>query len=482
MNLHIKNFGGIKEGTINISKQFYTFVGYNNSGKTYVSHLLWSIFNNNSISQFLETEKFDEYKIETLSSLKINKEIVNSIFTKYATFIKYQILPKTFNVEVDHFILKDLELIFEIDLTNLEQGEISASSGIQFNEQQIQFIELKKEKKSLLIHFKDIDINSLPKNYKISKKEFSNNIKQYRQKVFINSILNSSINGGFNDTIFLPSERKSYTVFYKYFFRIEKERRKEISDFISNQFLMIEKKKKEKLDLKQLKSIVESPYTQPADELLSKMYKLNEERNENKFDKIFLKELENILGGEIITSENEDKSSISFNFKIKKNSHELKMNLSSSSINQLSALYFYFKYWMKETNNFLIIDEPEENLHPKNQISLVELLIKFSNIAQNKVIIATHSPLVTEIINNYLILGQLDDKEKVAKELGLSDTFLNPETTGLYFFNGETIQEYTASTYGTIFIDFKKEQDKINNIGESLGELMYNQIQNRKKK
>jgi hypothetical protein len=79
-------------------------------------------------------------------------------------------------------------------------------------------------------------------------------------------------------------------------------------------------------------------------------------------------------------------------------------------------------------------------------------------------------------------LGQLDDKENVAKELGLSDTFLNPETTGLYFFNGETIQEYTASTYGTIFIDFKKEQDKINNIGESLGELMYNQVQNRKKK
>jgi predicted ATPase len=58
-----------------------------------------------------------------------------------------------------------------------------------------------------------------------------------------------------------------------------------------------------------------------------------------------------------------------------------------------------------------MIDEPEENLHPENQILLVNLLLEFLT-TNNRLLITTHSPLVAEVVNNYLILGQLENKEK----------------------------------------------------------------------
>jgi len=62
-------------------------------------------------------------------------------------------------------------------------------------------------------------------------------------------------------------------------------------------------------------------------------------------------------------------------------------------VNQLSTLYLYFKYWAHQENNFLMIDEPEENLHPKNQIALLNVLLTFAQTNNNKVLMTTHSRL-----------------------------------------------------------------------------------------
>ncbi|OZH52788.1 hypothetical protein AFK68_22080 [Hydrocoleum sp. CS-953] len=54
MKLLVKNFGPIRNNTqtIDLSKKFYVFVGQNNSGKTYISQLLWAIFNRDLINKF----------------------------------------------------------------------------------------------------------------------------------------------------------------------------------------------------------------------------------------------------------------------------------------------------------------------------------------------------------------------------------------------------------------------------------------------
>ena len=43
MKLRVKNLGPIKQGEIDLSKRFFVFVGYNNTGKTYMAQVLWSV-------------------------------------------------------------------------------------------------------------------------------------------------------------------------------------------------------------------------------------------------------------------------------------------------------------------------------------------------------------------------------------------------------------------------------------------------------
>ena len=94
----------------------------------------------------------------------------------------------------------------------------------------------------------------------------------------------------------------------------------------------------------------------------------------------------------------------------------------------------------------------------------------------NRVLITTHSPLVAEIINNYLVLSQLTNKEELVKTLNFVDTNLSPETVGIYYFNGETVTEHKTDKYGTIFTSFKEAQDSVYEIGEYLSEQMFKQL------
>jgi predicted ATPase len=61
MELIIKNLGPIKGNrqSIDLSKKFFIFLGYNNSGKTYVSQLLWTIFNQDKHIEFIKSNFAD---------------------------------------------------------------------------------------------------------------------------------------------------------------------------------------------------------------------------------------------------------------------------------------------------------------------------------------------------------------------------------------------------------------------------------------
>ena len=138
----------------------------------------------------------------------------------------------------------------------------------------------------------------------------------------------------------------------------------------------------------------------------------------------------------------------------------------------------YFKYWVKEKSNFLIIDEPEENLHPKSQLKLLEILLDFANKNDNKLLVVNHTPLFTEALNNYIMLGTLKEKlsteeyDNTVKKLKIKDIPLKKEDVGIYFFNGNEIREYEIGEYGTLFRDFDKEIYKVKSTSEALSSLI----------
>ncbi|WP_455114717.1 AAA family ATPase [Rothia mucilaginosa] len=119
-------------------------------------------------------------------------------------------------------------------------------------------------------------------------------------------------------------------------------------------------------------------------------------------DSYIYREYENILKYFLEISEGEYKysgSSVGY-FLPRGRNKRLTLDEVSSSVRALADLWFYLRYYARQ-GDLLIIDEPELNLHPKNQRLMARLLAMVSR-AGIKVLITTHSEYILKEIN-YLI-------------------------------------------------------------------------------
>lgn len=108
------------------------------------------------------------------------------------------------------------------------------------------------------------------------------------------------------------------------------------------------------------------------------------------------------------------------------------MNESSSCIRALLDVGFYLRCKAKPGELF-IIDEPELNLHPKNQRAFARLVARLVN-AGVKVLMTTHSDYIVKEINTLIMLHQKTEHTRNAqKKYGYDDTeLLNPSCIRLY--------------------------------------------------
>lgn len=498
MKLIVKNFGAIKESVIDLSKRYYFFVGYNNTGKTYLAKLIYEIFSKETLQEFCEQSTSNTSIEENTSTITLSKVLIENLLDEFSLYLKTVVIPKSLKINANsEFILEDLEVKFDFNFEeDVENVALETSVTVGINNpassemNKIDIFSVNKEKKSLDVKLKTLtseDIYSkLPNDFakEITKKgfkEFLNSIKVDVPKRLTQSILTLLVRN--NETpFFLPANRIFILENADELVEQDNKRNAEFAKSISE---LLESKNpniQNKLgDILARKS--ESNHTSQISYLISEISKLRKNkdedfiRNGNGFYNDLIKKLEAIMGGEIVMDKAGSISNWAEKFKLSHNGNNepIQMYLASSSINQLGTLYLYLKYWAKAEQNFLMIDEPEENLHPESQIKLINLLLEFGNL-NNRVLITTHSPLLAEIINNYLVLGQLKNKSKIANDLGLVDVDLTPEDAGIYYFNGEIVTEHKVGSYGTIFSSFKEAQDKIYSTGEYLGELMFKQL------
>ena len=116
-------------------------------------------------------------------------------------------------------------------------------------------------------------------------------------------------------------------------------------------------------------------------------------------------------------------------------------SLVSSSVKELSALIKYLKDEL-EVGDILIIEEPENHLHPKNQRILVKYLVNAVNLGLN-IILTTHSDYILEQFNNFIRLGEVS-KDKLS-QLGYCDEdILNFKDIGVYNFKKQSDYLYIA--------------------------------------
>ena len=111
------------------------------------------------------------------------------------------------------------------------------------------------------------------------------------------------------------------------------------------------------------------------------------------------------------------------------------MNEASSCIRALLDVGFYLRCVARPGDLFMI-DEPELNLHPKNQRALARLVVRLVN-AGIKVFITTHSDYLVKELNNLIMLYQRSaHTRQVQQQHGYDDAeLLAPQCVRLYMTN-----------------------------------------------
>lgn len=116
----------------------------------------------------------------------------------------------------------------------------------------------------------------------------------------------------------------------------------------------------------------------------------------------------------------------------------LEMPIVSSMVKELSPLVLYLRY-IAEPGDWLIIDEPEMNLHPEAQARLIEFLSILSQ-SDLQILFTTHSPYVIDHLVNLMKAATLGDNKSVESKFYLQRTeaFIPKSKVSIYLFDGLT--------------------------------------------
>lgn len=218
-------------------------------------------------------------------------------------------------------------------------------------------------------------------------------------------------------------------------------------------------------DINLLKNI--SRYSEPVNEYIIRLNKLEEYENkeETEIYKNLVKNIniQNIIEGEIIIKSNQ------IIYK-SENDLELNMGLVSSTVKTLAGFFLYLKY-QAQKGDIVFIDEIELNLHPKNQRKVMRL-INYLSKQGLKFVISTHSPIITQEINNMIMFEKCKNKidDEIIEEYSIDreNYGLRQEDVNVYFLNNKTIEMAEFGEDGIITDTFNEVLGEIDNLYQEL--------------
>lgn len=483
MKISVKNLGPIKNGTVNLDERFTVFVGYNNSGKTYMANVIWSFYHHYLTTNFsFENEKtLKKIAINNYQGdIEINYNKSKSELEKFTHILPQEIINDFFT-NSEHPSFKNFKL--KLSLGDLGHKKLNIIWGVVENRTNDIFIHQSEDKTlfDILIAKKaNENYYTLQRQEHLTPFNRLNNLHDAYGYVYgdendnfdllsIVDIFHHELLTRRYTPYFLPANRIFYPSFYKYVYQAKKEE----NDILEESFRRGDNMHKN------LWEIVKKPYHRNTDELLDNLFNLKSDSNPNSEYQDLLIKLETIVGGKFILKNAEGIGLTEIILRLN-NGKEIDMNFASSSNNQLAVLYLYLKYFCNRKDNLLIIDEPEENLHPNHQAALAKLLVQFANRNNNKVIVTTHSSFFTDCINNYIRLAHLRNDgvelpDDIRKDMlsGMEDYSLKGEDFGVYFFDGERIKQYKTQKYGVYFEDFTKAEIKMKDMTDRLNGIIY---------
>ncbi|TLD83997.1 hypothetical protein LS70_004100 [Helicobacter sp. MIT 11-5569] len=394
MKVHIKNIGMLDEAEFEVG-DLTLICGENNTGKTYATYSLYGYLDfMRSIREnmFLRARRnlFDDN--EFLENMGESQQEIKITYEKILEKLKKHMQEKT-------------KLYSNRVLLQIMAGKEEDFSNVEFN---TEFnISLKDVKEAIKKYLED---GSLNRRYK----------RRVQHTIYDNGLSFSGLNKrGFVDYAETFFDAMLHIIFMKNFI-LSVERTgasifQEELDFIKIARLETVQKmlKEEDISLFEINRTLDKKkqlYPKPVRDNIAFIRDIKQiSKQESVFkkykdnNKVIFEILGKIIGGRYKATD----AGILFQPKGSKKAYNIE--IASSSVRSLLMLNYYVLHIANE-NDILMIDEPELNLHPKNQILVARLLTLLVN-AGIKVFITTHSDYIVRELSNCIMLNNLSDEQ-----------------------------------------------------------------------
>jgi hypothetical protein len=125
----------------------------------------------------------------------------------------------------------------------------------------------------------------------------------------------------------------------------------------------------------------------------------------------------------------------------RRDGNNLKLEASASIVRSFAALNLYLRHMVQPTD-IIIVDEPEMNGHPAEQVRIIEL---FAYLVSKglRVVLTTHSPYMLDHLGTLVQASRLDAdaRARIVKKLDLrlEGAMLNPDQVAIYRFGRDGI-------------------------------------------
>lgn len=380
MKLNIKNFAKIENADILIDG-ITVIAGENNTGKSTVGKILFSLFN--SLSDI--DEKINEERLREIE--QTNQVIILNYFSMFdlsrviayrQALNKARILKSYFYKQLENNKYIEDKTIYDIVNKVLgDENKVDAPSDKNDRSEMIN--EVYKNTKEILRLPESIIIQEVVSGF--FNNVFHSQIRSLSGTERQDAVITLDIKGKQDTIYFVKNNCKEFTdeinIIHK-------------AIYIDNPFIIDELSKNNELD----------PMNQMLEKLLFSSYK--GETIEGVIEIVRAKEklsdltamLQTVIEGEIITDQNNEFYLRSDNYDEPISFHNLSTGMKSFVI-----LKMLIEKGCLKDKDVLILDEPEIHLHPQWQIAYAELIVLLQKQFDLSVVVTTHSPYFVDALN-----------------------------------------------------------------------------------
>lgn len=442
MKIKLLNLGSIKEAEVDL-RPLTVIIGPNNSNKTYIAYSIYGLWINQLDGFYFSREILEKIEFTNQAdhwSLKIDRrfyDVISEIVQKSASEFS--------GIKLQSFFQDSSGKIFEKTKFSIEISEDDIKTAIE--KVLAYIIEYRHSLASFGIK-------------KIERSDNNNEILFYPEKEaeiydYKNMVLLDFVAGvvtfSFSDILPLPAERNAFINTYKMLgnrrYKLLKENQRE---------LLIQRRINQDRQLELLKEQGDIRYPQPVEDFLDFLTDIELEnkpdpiaKNKNDFQKLADQIEKYIQNNNKTIFKNTKFGGREIKVSVKR-SLEIDLYNASSSIKQLAPLLLYLRYRAK-SGDFLVIDEPEMNLHPESQVKLLESLAILVNLGV-RILLTTHSPYLMAHLNN-IVNGNHQNPELLAEQAKLlylqdSRAFLKMEQVSAYEMKNNQLLSLHDPEYG----------------------------------